>query len=170
MLMDDMAHISGLVASQAAADPFPWCDVVTTTTHKTFRGPRAGLIFFRKRRPDGTPTDYESRINFAVFPSCQVLLCNQLMLPKGGPHNNTVAAIAVALKQMATPEFRDYAHAVVRNAVKLASTLASLGHTLVTGGTDNHLVLWDLRPHRLTGSKMERLCELAKYNGHVLPG
>lgn len=91
------------------------------------------------------------------------------MLPKGGPHNNTVAAIAVALKQMATPAFRDYAHAVVRNAVKLASALASLGHTLVTGGTDNHLVLWDLRPHKLTGSKMERLCELAKYNGCVLP-
>lgn len=148
-LMADIAHISGLVAAGEAANPFELCDVVTTTTHKTLRGPRAGLIFFRKVR-DGKPTDLESRVNFAVFPSNQ-----------GGPHNNTIAAIANALKQAATPEFKAYSAQVRKNAKALAQVLQEKGYKLVTDGTDNHLVLWDLRPLGLTGSKVEKVCELA---------
>ncbi len=136
---------------QEAANPFEVCDVVTTTTHKTLRGPRAGLIFFRKvdRATGTTSTGLEDRINFAVFPSTQ-----------GGPHNNTIAAIAVALKQAATPEFRAYAKAVRVNAAVLAAALERRGYTICTGGTDNHIVLWDLRPLGLTGSKVEKVCEL----------
>jgi glycine hydroxymethyltransferase len=132
--MADMAHISGLVAGQEAANPFEFCDVVTTTTHKTLRGPRAGLIFYRKSK-NGVATDLEARINQAVFPSCQ-----------GGPHNNTIAAVAVALKQVCTPEFKAYAKQVRANAAALATALKGYGYKLVTDGTDNHLVLWDLRP------------------------
>src|SRR6185295_14500602 len=100
------------------------------TTHKTLRGPRAGLVFFRKNKDE-----LETRVNGAVFPSCQ-----------GGPHNNTIAAIAVALKQVATPEFKQYAKQVRANAKALGEALTGYGYKLVTGGTDNHLVLWDLRP------------------------
>ncbi|ORX90469.1 serine hydroxymethyltransferase [Basidiobolus meristosporus CBS 931.73] len=142
-LMCDMAHISGLVAAQEARNPFEYCDIVTTTTHKTLRGPRAGIIFFRKKN------DIESRVNQAVFPSCQ-----------GGPHNNTIAAVAVALKQAGSPEFKQYAKQVRANASTLAETLASHGYKIVTNGTDNHLVLWDLRPQKLTGSKLEKLCDM----------
>jgi len=148
-LMADIAHISGLVAAQEAANPFECCDVVTTTTHKTLRGPRAGLIFFRKVK-DGKPTDLESRINFAVFPSCQ-----------GGPHNNTIAGIANALKQAATPAFKEYAIQVKKNADALAKALIAKGYKIVTDGTSNHLVLWDLRPIGLTGNKVEKVCEEA---------
>ncbi|KNE98107.1 glycine hydroxymethyltransferase [Puccinia striiformis f. sp. tritici PST-78] len=144
-LMMDMAHISGLVAGQVQNNPFEQCDIVTTTTHKTLRGPRAGLIFFRKDK-DST---IESRINNAVFPACQ-----------GGPHNNTIAAIAVALKQAADPSFQEYAQAVIENSQALAARLVELGYDLQTGGSDNHLVLWDLRPIGLTGSKVEKICDL----------
>ncbi|KAG9304989.1 hypothetical protein G9A89_007392 [Geosiphon pyriformis] len=143
-LMADIAHISGLIAGQEANNPFELCDVVTTTTHKTLRGPRAGLIFFRKNKED-----LENRVNNAVFPSCQ-----------GGPHNNTIAGIAVALKQAALPEFRQYAKQVRANAVALADALIGYGYKLVTGGTENHLILWDLRPLKLTGSKVERICDM----------
>ncbi|KAJ1650029.1 glycine hydroxymethyltransferase shm1 [Dispira simplex] len=149
-LMMDMAHIGGLVATREASDPFEFCDVVTTTTHKTLRGPRAGLIFFRRQATEGRNKDLESRVNQAVFPSCQ-----------GGPHNNTIAGIAVALKQAASPEFVAYAKQVRANARRLGEALVSYGYTLVTGGTDNHLVLWNLRPQRLTGSKIEKICEMA---------
>ncbi|PLW15920.1 hypothetical protein PCANC_05587 [Puccinia coronata f. sp. avenae] len=144
-LMMDMAHISGLVAGQVQNNPFEQCDVVTTTTHKTLRGPRAGLIFFRKDKD----ASIESRINNAVFPACQ-----------GGPHNNTIAAIAVALKQAADPSFQQYAQAVIQNSRALAARLVELGYSLQTGGSDNHLVLWDLRPIGLTGSKVEKICDL----------
>ncbi|KAI8368278.1 serine hydroxymethyltransferase [Radiomyces spectabilis] len=144
-LMCDMAHISGLIAGQQALSPFDYCDIVTTTTHKTLRGPRAGLIFFRRDKGD----DLESRVNQAVFPSCQ-----------GGPHNNTIAAIAVALKQAASPEFKQYAKQVCANAKKLAEVLTGYGYKLATGGTVNHLVLWDLKPQKLTGSKVERICDM----------
>ncbi|OZJ05301.1 Serine hydroxymethyltransferase 2 [Bifiguratus adelaidae] len=144
-LMADIAHISGLVASKEAANPFEFCDVVTTTTHKTLRGPRAGLIFFRRDKGD----DLEGRVNQAVFPSCQ-----------GGPHNNTIAAIAVALKQVATPEFKQYAIQVRANAKTLAKTLRNYGYKMATDGTENHLILWDLKPQKLTGSKVERICEI----------
>lgn len=145
LLMCDMAHISGLVASKTADNPFQYADIVTTTTHKTLRGPRAGLIFFRKA--------LEERVNFAVFPGCQ-----------GGPHNNTIAAVAVALKQAASPEFKQYCQAVKENSEAMAEELKRLGYKICTDGTDNHLVLWDLRPQGLGGSKMEKVCEMAQYS------
>ncbi|KAI3625089.1 hypothetical protein CBS9595_000450 [Malassezia furfur] len=144
-LLSDMAHISGLVAAKEQNNPFEYCDVVTTTTHKTLRGPRAGMIFFRKDRE----ADLEARVNAAVFPACQ-----------GGPHNNTIAGVAVALKQAADPAFKQYAKAVRANTKALAEKLFSYGYRLQTDGSDNHLILWDLRPAGLTGSKVEKLCDL----------
>ncbi|QRW23539.1 Serine hydroxymethyltransferase [Rhizoctonia solani] len=146
-LMADIAHTSGLVAAQELKNPFEYCDVVTTTTHKTLRGPRAGLIFFRK--DNAYAKDIEARVNNAVFPACQ-----------GGPHNNTIAAIATALKQVATPAFKEYAKQVIANARVLGQELVSKNYKLQTSGTDNHLVLWDLRPLGLTGSKVEKVCDL----------
>jgi glycine hydroxymethyltransferase len=142
-LMSDMAHISGLVAAAEQNSPFEYCDVVTTTTHKTLRGPRAGLIFFRKDKDD-----LENRVNAAVFPACQ-----------GGPHNNTIAGICVALKQAAEPAFKDYAKQVRANAAAMANVLFKHGYRLQTDGTANHLILWDLRPIGLTGSKIEKICD-----------
>ncbi|KAL1548103.1 Serine hydroxymethyltransferase 4 [Salvia divinorum] len=156
LLLCDMAHISGLVAAQEAADPFEYCDIVTTTTHKSLRGPRAGMIFYRKGpkpakkgQPEDAVYDFEDKINFAVFPSLQ-----------GGPHNHQIGALAVALKQAATPAFKAYAKQVKANAVAIGNYLMSKGYNLVTGGTENHLVLWDLRPLGLTGNKVEKLCDL----------
>ncbi|KAF9239316.1 glycine hydroxymethyltransferase [Melanogaster broomeanus] len=146
-LMADIAHTSGLIAAQQLNNPFDYCDVVTTTTHKTLRGPRAGLIFFRKDGPNHQ--DLEKRVNEAVFPACQ-----------GGPHNNTIAAVATALLQVSQPEFKEYARQVIANARTLGSYLHEHGYKLQTGGTDNHLVLWDLRPLGLTGSKVEKVCDL----------
>ncbi len=143
LLMMDMAHISGLVATQEAADPFAYCDLVTTTTHKSLRGPRAGMIFFKK-----DARDFERKINQAVFPALQ-----------GGPHEHQIAGIATQLKEVCTPEFKAYAAQVRANARAVAAALTSLGYTMATGGTDNHLVLWDLRPQGLTGSKMEKVCD-----------
>ncbi|KAK6138585.1 hypothetical protein DH2020_027663 [Rehmannia glutinosa] len=141
LLLCDMAHISGLVAAQEAADPFEYCDIVTTTTHKSLRGPRAGMIFYRKGpkpakkgQPEDAVYDFEDKINFAVFPSLQ-----------GGPHNHQIGALAVALKQAMSPGFKAYAKQVRANAVALGDYLMIKGYTLVTGGTENHLVLWDLR-------------------------
>jgi glycine hydroxymethyltransferase len=155
-LLCDMAHISGLVATGQCNNPFEYCDLVTTTTHKTLRGPRAGMIFFRrgfKLDSTGKATtvkyDLEDRVNNAVFPSLQ-----------GGPHENTIAAIAVALREAASPEFAEYIRQVKRNAQTLAEALTSRGYSIVTGGTDNHLVLWDVRPQGMTGSKLEKLFEL----------
>jgi len=129
-----------LAAARACADPFEHCDIVTSTTHKSLRGPRAGVIFYRKR--------HEQAVNDAVFPALQ-----------GGPHNHQIGALAVALREAATPAFVEYIAAVKANAAALAAALISRGYRIATGGTDNHLVLWDLRPQGLTGSKMERLCE-----------
>eukprot|EP01116_Phalansterium_solitarium_P006258 TRINITY_DN18565_c0_g1_i1.p1 TRINITY_DN18565_c0_g1~~TRINITY_DN18565_c0_g1_i1.p1 ORF type:complete len:491 (-),score=190.51 TRINITY_DN18565_c0_g1_i1:223-1545(-) len=153
--MCDMAHISGLVATGEALSPFKFCDVVTTTTHKTLRGPRSGIIFFRKgkRFQSGKEIgdyDLEEAVNMAVFPGCQ-----------GGPHENTIAGVAVALKEAMTPEFKQYAQQVKKNAAALAAKLIELGYSVVTNGTDNHIVLWDLRKNDLTGSKMEKLFDLA---------
>ncbi|CEQ40907.1 SPOSA6832_02572, partial [Sporobolomyces salmonicolor] len=156
-LMMDMAHISGLVAAQVQNNPFEYCDVVTTTTHKTLRGPRAGLIFFRKDKD----SEIEKRINDAVFPACQ-----------GGPHNNTIAGIAVALKQVASPAFKEYATQIIKNTKTIASELLKHDYKLQTSGSDNHLVLWDLRPLGLTGSKIEKICDLAHItlNKNSVPG
>lgn len=147
-LLADIAHISGLIAKKEQANAFDYADVVTTTTHKTLRGPRAGLIFFRKGHKGTRYGEFEDKINFSVFPSNQ-----------GGPHNNTIAAVAVALKQVSSSEFKEYSIQVKKNAKVLANSLLSKGYTLVTDGTDNHLVLWDLRPIGLTGSKMEKICD-----------
>jgi glycine hydroxymethyltransferase len=132
---------------QEANQPFEYCDVVTTTTHKSLRGPRAGMIFYRKGpkppkkgQKEDAVYDYEDKINFAVFPSLQ-----------GGPHNHQIAALAVALKQVDTPEFKAYAKQVKANAVAIGNALMKKGYKMVTDGTENHLVLWDLRPLGLTG-------------------
>lgn len=144
LLMMDMAHISGLVATGEAASPFQYCDIVTTTTHKSLRGPRAGLIFYRK-----DARNFEAKINAAVFPGLQ-----------GGPHVHQIAGIATQLKEVATPEFKEYAAQVRRNAQALGDQLSRVhGYTLATGGTENHLVLWDLKPQNLTGSKMQTVCD-----------
>jgi glycine hydroxymethyltransferase len=148
--MMDMAHISGLVAAKEQNNPFEYCDLVTTTTHKTLRGPRSGLIFFRRAPKGERLGDLEERINMAVFPSTQ-----------GGPHNNVIAGVAVALKQVASPEWKAYAKQVRANAAALAKALQAKGYKCVTDGTENHLVLWDLRPNGLTGNKMEKICDLA---------
>ncbi|MCL7033881.1 hypothetical protein MKW94_004805 [Papaver nudicaule] len=181
VLMCDMAHISGLVAVKECISPFDYCDVVTSTTHKGLRGPRGGIVFYRKGlkpRKRGTlmnqvdeneEYDLEERINFAVFPSLQ-----------GGPHNNHIAALAIALKQVATPEYKAYMQQVKKNAQALAFALTRRKCRLVTGGTDNHLVLWDLRNLGLTGKTYEKVCEMCHIslnksaifgdNGAISPG
>lgn len=142
--MCDMAHISGLVASEIVNNPFKYCDIITTTTHKSLAGPRSGMIFFKKEEK----LNLENRINFAVFPSLQ-----------GGPHNNAIAGVCTQLLKVATPAFKEYSVQVVKNAQTLAKTLMDKGHKLATNGTENHLILWDLRPHGLTGNKVELLCD-----------
>eukprot|EP01104_Vermistella_antarctica_P019427 TRINITY_DN759_c0_g1_i1.p1 TRINITY_DN759_c0_g1~~TRINITY_DN759_c0_g1_i1.p1 ORF type:complete len:483 (+),score=129.18 TRINITY_DN759_c0_g1_i1:81-1451(+) len=154
-LMADMAHIGGLVAAKLCNNPFEHCDIVTTTTHKTLRGPRAGLIFYRKGdrlNAKGTVRcqyPFEESINFAVFPSLQ-----------GGPHENAIAGVATAMKEAGTEEFVTYQKQVKANAKRLGEELVKKGYSLVTGGTDNHLVLWDVRPQGLTGSKLEKLFDV----------
>jgi len=151
-LLVDMAHISGLVATGEQNSPFEYADIVTTTTHKSLRGPRAGMIFFRrgpKSAEEGSPHyEYEAAIDFAVFPALQ-----------GGPHNHQIAALATQLKEVATPEFKMYAKQVKLNAKALAEYLMSEGYKLATDGTENHLMLLDLRPLGLTGNKMEKVLE-----------
>merc|ERR1712070_1086359 len=147
LLMADIAHISGLVATGQHLSPFEYCDVVTTTTHKSLRGPRAGMIFFKYS--DAIP-DIKERIDMAVFPALQ-----------GGPHNHQIGALAAQLLEVNTPEFVEYSKQVVANASTLAAELMAKGHKLASDGTDNHLILWDLRPHGLTGSKVEKVCEIA---------
>jgi glycine hydroxymethyltransferase len=145
ILMADMAHISGLVATKQHPPPFPYCDVVTTTTHKSLQGPRAGMIFFKYG--DRFP-DIKDRIDMAVFPALQ-----------GGPHNHQIGGLAAQLKEVMTDNFVEYSKQVIANCKTLAETLQSKGHKLATDGTDNHLLLWDLRPHGLTGTKVEKVCE-----------
>ena len=131
--MADMSHIAGLIAGGAVKNPFD-CgfDIITTTTHKTLRGPRAAMIFCKK--------EHASAIDKAIFPGLQ-----------GGPHENTIAAIAVALKEAHTGEFRIYAEQIVKNAQALATSLAELGYTIVAGKTENHLLLVDLTSKKITG-------------------
>ena len=145
LLMMDMAHISGLVATQEANNPFEVCDIVTTTTHKSLRGPRAGMIFYRKDARGFGP-----KIDQAVFPALQ-----------GGPHEHQIAGIATQLKEVMTPEFKAYIQQVKKNAVALSDTLKSKGYSIATDGTENHLILWDLRPQGITGSKIEKVCDAA---------
>jgi glycine hydroxymethyltransferase len=131
-LVADIAHIAGLVVGGAHPHPFPHARIVTTTTHKTLRGPRGGMIL-----SDGA---HAKEIDRAVFPGLQ-----------GGPHNHTTAAIAVALKEASTSEFKAYAQQIVKNAQALAAALTERGFRLISGGTDNHLILIDVTPRGITG-------------------
>jgi len=167
-LMVDMAHISGLIAAGVIPSPFPYADIVTTTTHKSLRGPRGAMIFFRKgvRKTDpktGKETlyDLEGPINFSVFPGHQ-----------GGPHNHTITALTVALKQAQTPEFKQYQEQVIKNAKTLEHEFKRLGYKLVTDGTDNHMVLLDLKPLALDGARVEAVLEQVNIacNKNTTPG
>uniref|UniRef100_A0A8B9RHD1 Serine hydroxymethyltransferase n=1 Tax=Astyanax mexicanus TaxID=7994 RepID=A0A8B9RHD1_ASTMX len=167
-LLADMAHISGLVAAGVIPSPFEYCDIVSTTTHKTLRGCRSGVIFFRKgvRSVDtktGKETLYnlESLINQAVFPGLQ-----------GGPHNHAIAGVAVALKQAMTPEFKAYQLQVLANCKALAAALVEKGYKIVTGGSDTHLILVDLRPNGTDGGRAEKVLEACAIacNKNTCPG
>ncbi|GAB7347614.1 hypothetical protein MBLNU459_g4488t1 [Dothideomycetes sp. NU459] len=172
-LLSDMAHISGLVAGGVVPSPFEYSDIVTTTTHKSLRGPRGAMIFFRKgvRRTDKKGTevmyDLEGPINSSVFPGHQ-----------GGPHNHTITALAVALQQAQTPEFKEYQRTVLENAKSFAARLGGskseggLDYKIVSGGTDNHLVLIDLKDKGVDGARVERVLELVGVaaNKNTVPG
>ncbi|XP_031384016.1 serine hydroxymethyltransferase 7-like isoform X2 [Punica granatum] len=181
VLLCDMAQTSGLIAAKECVSPFDYCDIVTSTTHKSLRGPRGGIIFYRRgAKPrkrgillsqgiESEQYELEEKINFAVFPSLQ-----------GGPHNNHIAALAIALKQVATPEYKEYMHQVKINAQALACALLRRKCRLITNGTDNHLLLWDLRPLGLSGKNYEKVCEMCHItlnkivisgdNGTITPG
>nr|pir glycine hydroxymethyltransferase (EC 2.1.2.1) A_IG002P16.3 - Arabidopsis thaliana [Arabidopsis thaliana] len=183
VMLADMAHISGLVAAGVIPSPFEYADVVTTTTHKSLRGPRGAMIFFRKglkeinKQGKEVMYDYEDRINQAVFPGLQ-----------GGPHNHTITGLAVALKQARTPEYKAYQDQVLRNCSKFAEldirptviisyglsmqTLLAKGYDLVSGGTDNHLVLVNLKNKGIDGSRVEKVLELVHIaaNKNTVPG
>ncbi len=137
LFMVDMAHIAGLVAAGEHPSPLPYADVVTTTTHKTLRGPRGGLILTNDE-------EIAKKINKAIFPGTQ-----------GGPLMHVIAAKAVCFGEALTPEFRAYQHKIVENASVLADSLLAEGFNLVSGGTDNHLMLVDLRPMKITGKEFE---------------
>ncbi|MBA2539576.1 MAG: serine hydroxymethyltransferase, partial [Deltaproteobacteria bacterium] len=128
----DIAHIAGLVAAGAHPSPVPVADVVSTTTHKTLRGPRGGMLM--------CTASHQKAIDRAVFPGLQ-----------GGPHNHTTAGIAIALKEAQTAEFKKYAHQIIANSRALAAALVEKGWTVITGGSDNHLILADLTSKNTTG-------------------
>jgi glycine hydroxymethyltransferase len=142
LLVADVAHISGLICGGAHPSPIGVADVVTSTTHKTFRGPRGGMIFCKKQ--------HAAAIDKAVFPGLQ-----------GGPHNHTTAGIAVAAKEALRPEFKTYARSIVENAAALAAGLASRGFRIVTGGTDNHLVVVDVTSKGVTGKQLAQALDRA---------
>lgn len=155
--MADIAHIAGFVAADLMKSPFEWCDVVTTTTHKTLRGPRAGMIFSRQA--------LAQKVRDAVFPGLQ-----------GGPHNHQIAGIAAAAAEAASPEFKVYMTTVRENARALAAELESRGYKIIgsddSGFTDNHLFLMDLRPKGLSGAEAERRLEASgiSVNKNTIPG
>ncbi len=156
LLFVDMAHIAGLVAAGVHPSPFPHADIVTTTTHKTLRGPRGGLIFSRADLPEA--------IDRAEFPAVRGTLAqavDRAVFPgtQGGPLMHVIAAKAVGLKLAATTDFREYQARVVANAAVLAETLSEHGARLVSGGTDNHLLLVDVTPLGVTGREAERLLD-----------
>ncbi|MCX6964428.1 MAG: serine hydroxymethyltransferase [Verrucomicrobia bacterium] len=141
-LFVDMAHISGLVAGGVHPSPFPHADFVTTTTHKSLRGPRAGLVMCKEQ--------FAKKIDAQTFPGVQ-----------GGPLMHVIAAKAVCFREALQPDFKDYAHQVVSNAKALAARLAMLGHRIVSGGTDNHVMLVDLRPAGITGAEASEVLDKA---------
>ena len=140
-LMVDMAHIAGLVAGGMHPSPLPWADVVTTTTHKTLRGPRGGMILTKD-------AEFGAQFNKAIFPGIQ-----------GGPLMHVIAAKAVALEEALQPAFKEYAAQVVKNAKTLAAALQEKGFRIVSGGTDNHLMLVDLRSKGVTGKEAQNLLD-----------
>jgi len=155
VLLADFAHISGLVAGKVIPSPFEYADVLTTTTHKSLRGVRSGMIFFRRGQKGvdkaGKPImyDFEQRINNAVFPALQ-----------GGPHNHAIGGVAIALKQAISPEFREYQTQVLANAKAMASALMGKQYRLVSDGTDNHLVLVNLKASKgIDGARVETVCD-----------
>lgn len=152
-LMVDMAHIAGLVAAGEHMNPVPYADVVTTTTHKTLRGPRGGMILCREK--------YAKAIDKAIFPGTQ-----------GGPLMHVIAAKAVCFKEAATDEFRDYQKQIVKNAQVMAQRFTERGIRLVSGGTDNHLMLVDLSDREMTGKALEKLLDRAHItvNKNTVPG
>jgi len=166
-LLSDMAHISGLVAAGVIPSPFDHSDIVTTTTHKSLRGPRGAMIFYRKGVRSETKKgpvlyDLEDKINFSVFPRFQ-----------GGPHNHTISALATALKQVKSPAYKAYQQQVLKNSAALARSLTSRGYYLVGGGTDNHLMLVDVKKSRgIDGARVERVLELSNIstNKNTVPG
>ena len=153
VLMVDMAHIAGLVAGGAHESPVPYADIVTTTTHKTLRGPRGGLILARE--------EFAKKLNSAVFPGTQ-----------GGPLEHVIAAKAVCFAEAMKPEFKTYASNIVANAKVLAEAMLAEGFDLVTGGTDNHLMLADLRPMNITGAELQVRCDAnhITLNKNAIPG
>ncbi|KAJ3215467.1 Serine hydroxymethyltransferase, cytosolic [Clydaea vesicula] len=166
-LLVDMAHISGLVAAEVMESPFDYADIVTTTTHKSLRGPRGSMIFYRKglrsvdKKGIETMYDLENPINFSVFPGHQ-----------GGPHNHTITALAVALKQAQSSTFKDYQKQVLLNAKRMENVFKKLGYNMVGGGTDSHLLLLDLRNKKIDGARVERILELVNIatNKNTVPG
>ena len=153
VFMVDMAHIAGLVAGGQHQNPVPYADIVTTTTHKTLRGPRGGLILMRE--------EFAKKINSAVFPGTQ-----------GGPLEHIIAAKAVCLKEAMSDDFKLYAKKVVDNAQVMAAALLEEGFDLITGGTDNHLMLADLRPMNTTGIDLQHRCDEnhITLNKNAIPG
>ncbi len=153
VLMVDMAHIAGLVAGGAHMSPVPYADIVTTTTHKTLRGPRGGLILARE--------EFAKKLNSAVFPGTQ-----------GGPLEHVIAAKAVCFKEAMSDDFKTYAGSIVSNAKVMADALLQEGFDLVTGGTDNHLMLADLRPMNITGAELQVRCDAnhITLNKNAIPG
>ncbi|CAG8558265.1 21382_t:CDS:10 [Cetraspora pellucida] len=166
-LMADIAHISGKYTTGVLPSPFEFADIVTTTTHKSLRGPRGAMIFYRKgvRKVDNKGKeilyDLENPINQSVFPGHQ-----------GGPHNHTITALTVALKQAKSPIFKEYQQQVVKNSLAFAEAFKKRGYNLVSGGTDTHLILMDLRSKGLDGARVERILELANIaaNKNTVPG
>lgn len=167
-LVVDMAHISGLISAGVIPSPFEHADIVTTTTHKSLRGPRGAMIFYRKGVRKSDPKtgkellyDLEGPINFSVFPGHQ-----------GGPHNHTITALAVALKQATTQDFKLYQQQVIKNAKTLEIEFKRLGYKLVADGTDSHMVLLDLRAHKLDGARVEAVLEKVNIacNKNAIPG
>ncbi len=162
-LMADISHIAGLVASGLHPNPFPYCDLVSSTTHKTLRGPRGAIIFINKKSKIGQKynIDLENIINKSVFPGLQ-----------GGPHNNVIAAIALTFKVAQTTAFKNYQQQIIKNAQFLAKELKKYGFSLVTNGTDNHLVLLNLKKTQFSGIMAEEVLERANIlaNRNVVPG
>lgn len=144
-LMADMAHIGGLVAAGLAPqDPFDYCDIVTTTIHKTLRGPRSALVFFRKST-DKNP-NLGTDMNNSIFPG-----------HLGGPHNHTISAVATSLHQANSQEFIDYQKQVLKNAQKMSDIFLEKGYKLMTGGTENHMILINLKGQGVDGAQVEHV-------------